>query len=126
MKKLTFSLTLVLLSFFVSAQRTLIYAGSLIDGFSKKVTKEQTIIVDGKKIVQIKSGYLAATSGDKVVDLKSSTVMPGWIDLHVHVEGETSPDRYIREFTQNPADILSGRQSRSRVDRPGIFLRRGR
>jgi imidazolonepropionase-like amidohydrolase len=31
--------------------------------------------------------------------------MPGWIDMHVHLEKETSPTEYIDEFTQNDADI---------------------
>ncbi len=104
MKKLTFTLLLVLITYLASAQRTLIHAGTLIDGVSKKAVKEQTIIVEGKNIIDIVSGYQSADSGEKVVDLKNHTVMPGWIDLHVHVEGETSPDRYIKEFTQNPAD----------------------
>ncbi len=104
MKRLIFTLALVIITFMVSAQRTLIHAGTLIDGMSKKAEKEQTIIVEGKNIVDIKSGYQAPDSGDQVIDLKGSTVMPGWIDMHVHVEGETSPDRYIREFTENPAD----------------------
>ena len=30
--------------------------------------------------------------------------MPGWIDMHVHVESETSPDYYLKRFTENPAD----------------------
>lgn len=95
---------LTLMAFATNAQRTIIHAGTLIDGESKKATKEQTIIVEGKTIVDVKSGYESPGEGDQVVDLKNHTVMPGWIDMHVHVEGETSPDRYIKEFTQNPAD----------------------
>jgi hypothetical protein len=30
--------------------------------------------------------------------------MPGWIDMHVHLE-ETSPTKYVEEFTQNDADV---------------------
>jgi dihydroorotase-like cyclic amidohydrolase len=26
--------------------------------------------------------------------------MPGWIDMHVHLEEETSPTKYVEEFTQ--------------------------
>ncbi len=104
MKRLAVTLTLAFLTFCVSAQRTIIHAGTLIDGASKKATKEQTIVVEGKNIVDIKSGYQSPESGDQLVDLKNSTVMPGWIDMHVHMEGETSPTRYIKGFTENPAD----------------------
>jgi imidazolonepropionase-like amidohydrolase len=30
--------------------------------------------------------------------------MPGLIDLHVHLEEETNPNRYLQSFTLNPAD----------------------
>ncbi len=60
-----------------------------------------SIIVEGDKIVDVKKGFV---SGENVINLKEATVMPGWIDLHVHLEGETSPDRYLKTFTQDPAD----------------------
>jgi imidazolonepropionase-like amidohydrolase len=41
---------------------------------------------------------------DKIHRLKTKTVMPGWIDMHVHLE-ETSPTKYVEEFTQNDADV---------------------
>lgn len=104
MKKLTlFSLTLIL-SVSIFAQRTIIHAGNVIDGATKKVMKEKSIVVEGKNITSIENGYIAPNDGDVVVNLKEHTVMPGWIDMHVHIEGETSPDRYIRVFTDNPAD----------------------
>ncbi len=31
--------------------------------------------------------------------------MPGWTDMHVHIEGESSPNRYIERFTLNKADV---------------------
>ena len=30
--------------------------------------------------------------------------MPGLMDMHVHLEHETNPNRYLQEFTMNPAD----------------------
>lgn len=104
MKKLTLILFAIMFSVSLFAQRTIIYAGTLIDGVSKKALKEKSIIVEGKKITSIEDGYITVKDGDRVVDLKNHTVMPGWIDMHVHIEGETSPDRYIRVFTDNPAD----------------------
>lgn len=101
-----FNLTLLAVFFFTLTygQRTLIHAGSVIDGVSKQIKKEQTIVVEGQKIVAVEKGYSSPNDGDEVIDLKSHTLMPGWIDMHVHLEGESSPDRYIRTFTDNPAD----------------------
>ena len=40
-----------------------------------------------------------------IIDLKDKTVMPGLIDMHVHMESETSPSRYLETFTKNNADV---------------------
>ncbi|SNS99418.1 Imidazolonepropionase [Ekhidna lutea] len=104
MKKLSLTLSIILIAASLSAQRTIIHAGTLIDGVSKKAVSEKSIIVEGKSITSIENGYVSAQNGDQVIDLKNYTVMPGWIDMHVHMEGESSPDRYIRTFTDNPAD----------------------
>ncbi len=105
MKRIYITLIVCTWSLTTCAQRILIHAGTLIDGQSKKVWTERTIIVEGNEIVDVNSGYQSPESGDQVIDLKDHTVMPGWIDMHVHIEGETSPDRYIKTFTQNPADV---------------------
>ena len=66
--------------------RTLVYAGTLIDGVAATPKKEMTIVIDGDRIVAVQSGYIAAAADDKAIDLKSATVMPGWIDCHVHLD----------------------------------------
>ena len=88
----------------LSAQRAVIYCGHLIDPKSLQVLTEMTIIVEGKLIVGVQKGYLPSSSGDQVIDLKNRTVMPGLIDCHVHLEGETSSDQ-VKEFRENIADI---------------------
>ena len=104
MKKHVLLITAICIGYFLSAQKTIIHAGGFIDGESKKVFKERSIIIEGKKIVDIRSGYVDGSSEDKVIDLKSHTVMPGLIDMHVHMESESNPNRYLERFTNNPAD----------------------
>jgi imidazolonepropionase-like amidohydrolase len=87
------------------AQKTLIYCGQLIDGIGSTPAREMTIITDGKKIVDIQKGYSAASTGDKVIDLKNKTVMPGLIDCHVHLESQTSKAEFAETFTLTDADI---------------------
>ena len=72
------------------------------------MVKEKTIIIEGNKIIDIVDGYQSGTSADKVVNLKTSTVMPGLMDMHVHIENETNPNRYLEGFTQSQADIAYG------------------
>lgn len=105
MKKLLF-LNILLTAISLQAQDTYIQCGKLIDTKSGKVLTNKTIIVSDKIIKSIGDGFVNPTNpADKVIDLKTKTVMPGWIDMHVHLEGETSPTAYLEEFTLNDADI---------------------
>lgn len=90
----------------LTAQNTYLHCGKLIDTESGKVLTEQTIIVSGNKIVSVNNGYQNPESTeDTVVDLKSKTVMPGLIDMHVHIESETNPKSYLEGYTLNDADV---------------------
>lgn len=104
--KYTLSLLLAcLVSMTTFAQETLLHCGKLIDTQNGKVLKEQTITVLGNQIVSVEKGYASAKAGQSIIDLKTKTVMPGFIDMHVHIEGETNPKQYLETFTKNEADI---------------------
>src|SRR5439155_9593956 len=87
------------------SQKTLLYCGQFIDVTSGKMLSGMTIVVDGKKISDIQPGYIKAGQNDKVIDLKNRTVMPGLIDMHVHLESETKKGALADKFIKNPADI---------------------
>jgi imidazolonepropionase-like amidohydrolase len=100
-----FLLFLTLLLFAnLSAQKTYIWCGSLIDGISNESKNNMTIVVEKNKIIAVEIGFSAPGTNDKPIDLKTKTVTPGWIDCHVHLEGETNPNQYLEIFTLNPAD----------------------
>ena len=105
MKKITLFLFANLLIFNAFAQRKLIYCGTLIDGVSNAARTEVTIIVEKNKIIAVQNGYLTPQSGDEMIDLKSKTVLPGLIDLHVHIENETSRDQIQKRMSMSSADI---------------------
>lgn len=102
-KLLCFGFAILMVSLSI-AQRTLIYCGQMVDVKNLQLLKEMTIAIEGNIIVDVIKGYSAANPGDKIIDLKSKTVMPGLIDMHVHLEGETNPGQYMETFTFNPAD----------------------
>lgn len=104
MKKFLSVVTGVLLLSASMAQRNVIHCGQLVDVKNLQLLREMTIITDGNKIVEVQKGYTTGTAGDNIIDLKSKTVMPGLIDMHVHIESETSPGKYMETFTFNPAD----------------------
>lgn len=87
------------------AQRTIIHCGTLIDGKSNEAQTQVSIIVEGQKITGIEKGFTKALKDDKVIDLSKKTVMPGLIDMHVHIESETNKDQNLQRFTLNEADI---------------------
>jgi len=99
-----FLIYLVLLSQVTYAQKTILYCGQLIDVKTNAIQKEMSIIVEGNKISDVQKGYVASAANDKVIDLKNRTVIPGLIDMHVHLEHETNPNIYLQGFTLNEAD----------------------
>lgn len=104
MKKLL-PIALVLCINAAFAQRTLIHCGSLIDGKNKTLQSQVTIVVQENKIVSVDKGFTTPGSGDKLIDLSKKTVMPGLIDMHVHLENETSRDAQVKRYTLNEADV---------------------
>ena len=81
--------------------QTVIHAGQLFDATTGEVMEGATIVVDGERIASVQTGY----AGEPDIDLTDAFVMPGWIDMHVHIGGELSPDSFVEEFTLEPADL---------------------
>jgi len=99
------ALTVVALFLATLAQaKTLVLAGSLIDGRSDTVRHSVTVTVEGDRITGITDGYAVPAAGDTVVDLKNATLMPGLMDMHVHLDGQQSPNTYTEGFYLNPGD----------------------
>src|SRR5712692_4225784 len=68
-----------------AATLTVIRAGSLIDGTSDAPRKNQLIFVRGKRIEKIADASAAIPAGATIIDLSSSTALPGLIDSHTHI-----------------------------------------
>lgn len=87
------------------SQKTIIHCGNLIDGKSSDVQPQMTLVIEGHTIVAVQKGFTKPGSGEKLIDLSKKTILPGLIDLHVHLEEETSKDGAIQRFTLNDADV---------------------
>ena len=97
---------LVLFTTSIFAQKIHLHCGKLIDTESGKIKNEMTIIVLANKIIDIQSGYINTKNIDsRIVDLRHKVVMPGLIDMHVHLEMQMKPSTYIERFTLNEADV---------------------
>lgn len=96
----------LLITIVFHAQDTYLYCGKIVDTKSGKVLTNKTIIVSDNKIKAVNDGFTPTKrTQDFIIDLKDKTVLPGLIDMHVHIEGETNPNRYLQAFTLNDADI---------------------
>ena len=99
MKKTLTQLALAtLLSSIVStalAGTILIHAGQLLAVPGEAPKSDQTIVLEDQKIVTVRDGYItAAQFGSEaiVIDLKDQFVLPGLMDMHVHLQSELGPD----------------------------------
>jgi len=100
---------LVLVSFLsltsIWGQEHYLHCGSILDMESGKMLSEKTIIVSGKTIQSIEEGYVTGPDDAITIDLKDKTILPGLIDMHVHIEGQSSPSTYLERFTLDDVDV---------------------
>jgi imidazolonepropionase-like amidohydrolase len=106
MKKCTLFL---FLTFFIQisvAQTTYLLCGSLLDTNTGTIHSKKTILVKADTIVKIFEGYVLPKNKNAIViDLKDKVVLPGLIDMHVHIEQEFDRQTQLNRYTLNEADI---------------------
>ena len=66
------------------AKDVVIHAGTLIDGVTETPRREVSILIHDDKITSVESGF-KTPAGAEVIDLSTATVLPGFIDCHVHM-----------------------------------------
>ena len=79
-------------------QKIFIHAGKMVDGKNDIPIEMVTIILDGKTIQTVNRGYLVPGKKDTLIDLKDFTILPGLMDMHTHLSGQSSPKRYMEKF----------------------------
>jgi imidazolonepropionase-like amidohydrolase len=87
-----------------SAGEVVIHAGTLIDGVSAAPRKIVSILIKDDRITAIEPGFVTP-NGAEVIDLSTSTVMPGFIDCHIHVSSQLPSVANATEFEVTHTDI---------------------
>lgn len=106
MKNLILSIFLNLFGFALMSQSYIIHCGHLIDCTNEQVKSEQTVFVKDGFIESVASGYAIPRGTEyEIIDLKDQYVMPGFMDMHVHIEHESNPKAYEERFRNDPADV---------------------
>ena len=96
---------LCLLACFDASAKIVIHAGYLIDGTNDAPMNEMSIYIEQNRITQVITGYVDPEPDDEYIDLSGYTVLPGLIDMHVHLTSDqSSTNRYLENSTLNPAD----------------------
>ena len=84
---------------------TIIHAGNAFTGADDTLTGPMSIVIEGNKIARVERGHIDITSNDTLVDLSDATVLPGLMDMHVHLSSQQSgTSSYLKRFTLNEAD----------------------
>jgi imidazolonepropionase-like amidohydrolase len=77
------------------AATTLIHAGELLSVPGESSKRNQTVVVEADRIVEVRDGFVGASEFDgdvDVIDLKNHFVLPGLMDMHVHLQGQLGPN----------------------------------
>jgi imidazolonepropionase-like amidohydrolase len=98
------AIILLALSLSSNAETTLIHAGELLAVPGESPSSRQTIVVEDNQISEIRDGFAdpADFEGDvAVIDLSDHFVLPGLMDMHVHLQFELGPlnDRDARRMS---------------------------
>ena len=101
---------LAVLSTAAVAETKLIHAGALLAVPGERPQREQTIVVENDRITEIRRGFVDASEfgGAEVIDLRDHFVLPGLMDMHVHLQGEMGPNR-DRDALKMSAELMQMR-----------------
>lgn len=85
-----------------AAETLVVHAGRLIADASKPAAGPSTITITDGRITAVAAGLTPAPAGAKLVDLSGKTVLPGLIDMHVHLSGDPGGD--FRDEAVDPSE----------------------
>jgi len=104
-KRLQKSLSILILIICFSLEgATVIHAGTLLDGTGSEAVTEMSIVIDNQMITRVETGYIEPESDDTYLDLTGYFILPGLIDMHVHLSSEYSSKSYEESISLNSSD----------------------
>jgi imidazolonepropionase-like amidohydrolase len=86
------------------AKDLVIHAGTLIDGVADAPRRQVSILVHDDKVLSVESGFISP-AGAEIIDLTNATVMPGFIDCHVHISAMLPNRTNATEYWLTHSDI---------------------
>src|SRR5471030_2562845 len=97
------------------AQPIVLQTSTILDG-KGGVLKNQQIVIEGGRIISVGPGKARATHG-----LRGLTVMPGWIDTHVHLSWHFDANHKLVNGREKPEDAARFTAENARLTLEGGF-----
>ena len=89
------------------AEVTLVHAGQLLAVPGEDPVSEMTIIIEDDRITGVQQGFVEA-EGARHIDLRDKFVLPGLMDMHVHLQGQLGPEN-DRDQLKMPDELMQMR-----------------
>jgi imidazolonepropionase-like amidohydrolase len=80
--------------------RIVLQASTVLDG-KGGVLKDQRLVINGSRIESI-----GKAAGEATYDLRGLTLMPGWIDTHVHLDWHFDETHHITNRSKESRETL--------------------
>lgn len=96
------------ISLSTAAEVRVIHAGSLLAVPGEHVLRERTIVVEGEYIREIQQGFADPSAFGRnatLIDLSDAFVLPGLMDMHVHLQGELGPENDAEDLKMSSQEI---------------------
>ncbi|MGZ7079321.1 MAG: amidohydrolase family protein [Thermoanaerobaculia bacterium] len=98
MKKTLFALFACIALTATAQQRTIVLkAARMFDGTSETLVRNAVVVINGNRITSA-GANTAVPAGADVIDLGDVTLLPGFIDSHVHITAESGDNWYLDFF----------------------------
>jgi imidazolonepropionase-like amidohydrolase len=83
------------------ADNLTLHVGTLIAVPGDAPLSERTVVIEDDRIVAVEPGFLPAAADSQLLDLRDAWVVPGLMDMHVHLLIELGPEAKLRQLTES-------------------------
>ncbi len=83
-------------------QVTVVRAARMLDVKTGRMVQNAVVVIEGGRIKSVGSGEIPEDAD--IIDLGNLTLLPGLIDMHVHLTGDLDKDSFNRRIREGAAD----------------------
>lgn len=104
----------------LSAETTIIHADRVITDPATAPMGRSTVTVTDGRIVSVEEGWAEAPEGAETVHLEGKTLVPGLIDLHVHLTGDPGGDFWREAVEPDEWGVVVGVKNAEKTLKAGF------